>query len=202
MPFPPSSPIEVLLVVDDPVTRTEFAGAVRHDATLHLLEALGSTREALEFLALRAPGILVVDPGLPDGEAIDLVRFTTQRHPGCAITLISMFGDEDEVLAGIAAGATGFVPKDSTREDIAAHLRMLREGCSPISPLIALALLSRFGPEPGEAGRRLSERHRRTLRDLALGYVCREAAAHAGTTETEVGRSINEIYRLARGGEV
>jgi len=194
------APVEVLLVVDDPVTRAEFAEAVRRDDALRLVGALGTAREALEFLALRAPGILVVDPGFPDGEAHDLIRFTARQHPDCAITLVSMFGDEAEVLAGIEAGATGFILKDGTHAEIATHLRQLSEDCSPISPLIALALLRRLDPDANEQaeGLRLPERHRRTLRDLSLGYTYRELAARTDTTEAEVGRRINEIYRLAR----
>ena len=55
-----------------------------------------------------------------------------------------MFGDEDNVLASIEAGALGYIHKDSTPDDIAQTILDMRAGASPISPMIARRVLSKY----------------------------------------------------------
>jgi DNA-binding NarL/FixJ family response regulator len=65
-------------------------------------------------------------------------------HPACEPLVISMFGDDDNVLASIEAGALGYIHKDSAMDDVARTILDMRAGASPISPMIARRLLTRF----------------------------------------------------------
>jgi DNA-binding NarL/FixJ family response regulator len=139
-------PWRVLIVEDDPTTREFFAQSVRQCAQLQLLGLAGSVAEASTWLSEggQAIDVLLTDLGLPDGSGLEVIRYALQRYPECEALVISMFGDEDNVLASIEAGATGYIHKDSAPDDIAEAILQLKAGASPISPMIARRVLAKY----------------------------------------------------------
>ncbi len=140
------TPWRVLIVEDDPTTREFFAQSVRQCAQLQLLGQAASVAEARTWLAesSQAIDVLLTDLGLPDGSGLEVIRHALQRHPECEALVISMFGDEDNVLASIEAGATGYIHKDSAPDDVAQAILQLKAGASPISPMIARRVLTKY----------------------------------------------------------
>jgi len=137
---------QVLIVEDDPQTREFFAASVARSAELALAASMGSVAQACDWLgrAGNAVDVLLVDLGLPDGSGLEVIRFARQRHPQCEPLVISMFGDEDHVLASIEAGALGYIHKDSTPENVADAVVQMKLGASPISPMIARRVLAKY----------------------------------------------------------
>jgi DNA-binding NarL/FixJ family response regulator len=140
------TPWRVLIVEDDPTTREFFAQSVRKCAQLQLLGQAASVAEARAWLneGSRAIDVLLTDLALPDGSGLEVIRHALQRHPECEALVISMFGDEDNVLASIEAGATGYIHKDSAPDDVAQAILQLKAGASPISPMIARRVLAKY----------------------------------------------------------
>jgi DNA-binding NarL/FixJ family response regulator len=136
----------VLIVEDDPQMRDFFAASVLRSNQLTLVASVGSVAEARTWL--EAPGqgvdVLLTDLGLPDGSGLEVIRLARQRHPECEPLVISMFGDEDNVLASIEAGALGYIHKDATPDDIAHTIVEMKQGASPISPMIARRVLAKY----------------------------------------------------------
>ncbi len=139
-------PWRVLIVEDDPATRTFFASSVRQCNALQLLGEAASVSEACAWLGQsgHAIDVLLTDLGLPDGSGLEVIRYALQTYPDCEALVISMFGDEDNVLSSIEAGATGYIHKDSAPEDIAQSIVQLKAGASPISPMIARRVLAKY----------------------------------------------------------
>ena len=140
------TPWRVFIVEDDPTTREFFAQSVRQCAQLQLLGQAASVAEARTWLneGAHAIDVLLTDLGLPDGSGLEVIRHALQRHPECEALVISMFGDEDNVLASIEAGATGYIHKDSVPDDVAQAILQLKAGASPISPMIARRVLAKY----------------------------------------------------------
>ncbi len=136
----------VLVVEDDPDMREFFAASVSRCAELDLAAKLGTVAEALAWLDQPANhvDVLLIDLGLPDGSGLQVIRHAIRLHPACEPLVISMFGDEDNVLSSIEAGALGYIHKDSTPDDIARTILDMRDGASPISPMIARRVLSKY----------------------------------------------------------
>ena len=136
----------VLIVEDDPQMRDFFAGSVLRCDELALAASLGTLADARAWLDEPTHGIdvLLTDLGLPDGSGLDVIRHAVRLYPHCEPLVISMFGDEDNVLASIEAGALGYIHKDSTPHDIAQTILDMRAGASPISPMIARRVLSKY----------------------------------------------------------
>ena len=136
----------VLIVEDDPQMRDFFAGSVLRCDQLTLAGSLGTLADTRAWLDEPTHGIdvLLTDLGLPDGSGLDVIRHAVRLYPHCEPLVISMFGDEDNVLASIEAGALGYIHKDSTPHDIAQTILDMRAGASPISPMIARRVLSKY----------------------------------------------------------
>lgn len=136
----------VLVLEDDPQTREFFAASVSRCAELALAASFGTVAEAKAWLDddSNSLDVLLTDLGLPDGSGLEVIRHAKRLHPHCEPLVISMFGDEDNVLASIEAGALGYIHKDSTPEDIAQTILDMRAGASPISPMIARRVLSKY----------------------------------------------------------
>lgn len=197
------SPLNILLVEDDPSTRARFTDIIFRTPELLLLAGCATGQEALNALRDGQPDILLVDLGLPDLSGLEVIRETVRRHPGCDIMVISVFGDEQHVMAAIEAGATGYLLKDSGAEDIIRHIRILRDGGSPISPIIARRLLSRFQPARAAlpeapatpSAKMLTDREAEVLRLVAVGYSNAEIAERLCLSPHTIATHIKHIYQ-------
>lgn len=145
----------VLIVEDDSQMREFFAGSVSRCDDLQVAASVGTVAEAKAWLDKddNLVDVLLTDLGLPDGSGLDVIRYAIRLHPACEPLVISMFGDEDNVLASIEAGALGYIHKDSTPDDIAQTILDMREGASPISPMIARRVLSKYQAERRQRSR-------------------------------------------------
>jgi DNA-binding NarL/FixJ family response regulator len=141
-------------VEDDPTTREFFTAAVRRNPQLNCVANVGSVAEACAWLGQteQQVDILMTDLGLPDGSGLEVIRHAIAHHPQCEALVISMFGDEDNVLASIEAGASGYIHKDSAPDDIAQSVLQLKAGMSPISPMIARRVLAKYRSLAAENG--------------------------------------------------
>ena len=203
----------VLVVEDDPPMREFFSGSVARCAELALAGSVGSVAEARAWLDDDANtlDVLLTDLGLPDGSGLAVIRHATRLHPRCEPLVISMFGDEDNVLASIEAGALGYIHKDSAPEDIAQTILEMRAGASPISPMIARKVLAKYArsrieahetpplPAPaapeGKAGRGLlSPREQDVLSLIARGFSYAEIARLQQVSVHTVQTHIKNLY--------
>ena len=209
--------IRVLLVEDEPGFAERFADIIRSDPEFELIGIAPNCATARAVLAQTQPDILLADLGLPDGSGIDIIRETAARYPDCDIMVVTVFGDEDHVLASIEAGAAGYVLKDSIPGEFLGLLRQLRAGGSPITPVIARKLLTRFKadaarvPETKAAATDthpgvLSPRETEVLTYIAKGFSFNEIAdlleMSAHTVTTHVKRIYQKLAVHSRGEAV
>lgn len=190
----------VLIVEDQQATRERLAGIVAATAGLDLVAALGDFTSALAWLQTHtAPRVMLVDLGLPDGDGLDLIRASRGLEPQPEVMVISVFGDERHVVRAIEAGATGYLLKDSSAEEIGQGILRLIDGESPISSSIARHLLKRLQPAarpaPDADGPHLTRRENDVLQLIAKGFAYAEIAQHLGMSPNTVTSHIKHIYR-------
>lgn len=198
--------IRVLLVEDEPGFAERFSSIIRSDPEFELIAVAPNCAAARNILEREQPDMLLADLGLPDGSGIDIIRETAARYPSCDIMVVTVFGDEDHVLASIEAGAAGYVLKDSIAGEFLGLLRQLRAGGSPITPVIARKLLSRFKADAAElssakteiAGtvpKLLSPRETEVLTYIAKGFSFNEIAELLGMSAHTVTTHVKRIYQ-------
>jgi len=142
----------VLVVDDDPEIRELVAASVGRCNELALVGSCATVAEARTWLAdpAHAVDVLLTDLGLPDGSGLSLIRLASRRVPPCESLVISVFGDDENVLASIEAGALGYLHKDATPDNIAQTIVDMKRGASPISPMIARRVLAKYRLLRGE----------------------------------------------------
>lgn len=194
-------PITVAIVEDDPRFRIAFGDAVEGASDMVLVGLADDLPAGLALLDRPAADVLLVDLGLPGGSGIELIRQAAVRWPECDVMVVSIFGDEAHVMGAIAAGATGYLLKDTRAEELAEQIRTLRDGGSPISPVIARQLL-KILPRPDEpvpadkaAGIALTPQESRVLALAAKGYSYDEVAGLMEVSRHTVMTYVKRIYR-------
>jgi DNA-binding NarL/FixJ family response regulator len=194
-------PKTLVIIEDDPNFKDKFSRAVCKAEDLELLGMADDLPGGLRLIADLKPDILLVDLGLPSGSGLELIRYARFTIPDCAIMVVTVFGDEQSVLACIEAGAEGYLLKDNTELHIVEQIRSLYQGGSPISPGIARHLLRRllpvqtpkidFTPEQPE----LSAQEISILEIISKGYSYKETARVLKIAPSTVETYIKRIYR-------
>ena len=197
-----SAPVRVVVVEDDDRTREGLCAAVAATPGFSLTAAFGRSRPAIDWLGVHGADMLLTDLGLPDGSGIDVIRACAARWPECDVMVISMFGDEQNVLSSIQAGATGYILKGCDQIDVPGAMRDLLNGGSPMSPMIARKVLERARqrelPAPamsGTIGAALTRRESETLDLIARGYTYQEVGGLLAVSLSTVQSHIRGIYR-------
>lgn len=194
-------PPRIGIVEDNEAFRQALAQAIEADTGLQLAGSAADVRSGMALLARERPDVLLVDLGLPDGSGLALIREAARTLPDCDVMVITVFGDERHVLESIEAGATGYLLKTGLPLDLSAQVRALREGGSPISPVIARRLLTRLAPspsaapEPAAGGPGLSQREIDVLQYAAKGFSYDEIAGLLDVTRHTVMTYVKRSYR-------
>jgi DNA-binding NarL/FixJ family response regulator len=194
-------PIDVAIVEDDAAPRERYADLIASAADMRLLWAAQTAAEALRLLESTPPHVLLVDLGLPDSSGLQVIARAKLRRPDCEVMVVSVFGDEEHVVAAIAAGASGYVLKDALAASFLGTIRELRAGGSPISPSIARIILNRTRapgatPQAGAASDcDLAEREGEILSLVAKGFNFQEIARLLDISNNTVKTHIYRIYR-------
>jgi DNA-binding NarL/FixJ family response regulator len=203
----PAAPVRVMIVEDDPGMLERFAAALVRDPRTRVVEKARTGKEAIARLLLVTPEVLLVDLGLPDIHGTEVIRFAARHLPECDIMVITVFGDERNVIASIESGATGYVLKDCSDADLITRILELRAGGSPMSPGIARIVLNqmREGTVAAPAGERrgagegapsaLTARETDVLRLLSRGYTYTEVGDRLGISVHTVTSHIKNSYR-------
>lgn len=198
-------PVRVMIVEDDAAMRTRFGIAVANDQRMAMAYLTGTGRDAIAKLTEVRPDVLLVDLGLPDMHGSEVIRTAARLLPECDIMVVTVFGDERNVLASIEAGATGYVLKDCSDEDLVRHILQLRAGGSPVSPGVARLVLDRMRvatPKPAAPAAdqpdtlaQLTPREAGVLRLVSRGYTYAEVADKLGISVNTVTTHIKNSYR-------
>lgn len=206
------APISVALVEDDPRMRERFERAIAAEPSLRFAASAGTATELLAWFEDHPVDVLLVDLGLPDLPGLEVIRRCARRRPECQIMVITMFGDEANMLRAFEAGARGYLLKDGTESDLVTHVRSLHAGGSPMSPIIARRLLARWNagvtgataapppaprpttPLPGGPGETLSRREAQVLDLISRGFSYAEIAQQLGVSITTVQSHVRNVY--------
>lgn len=201
--------ISVAVVEDDAATRERIARAIRAEPSLCLLHEASTAGQLLDWFADNPVNVLLVDLGLPDRPGLEVIRRASAMQPACAVMVLTMFADESNMLLAFEAGARGYLLKDGTEQDLARHVVALSAGGSPMSPVIARQLLSRWraqqpvsadlpaeptGPTEQAEAERLSRRELQVLDLIARGFTYAEIAQQMAVAVTTVQTHVRNIY--------
>jgi DNA-binding NarL/FixJ family response regulator len=174
-------PLRVMIVDDHPIWREALERDLR-TAGLDVVGTAGDGEQALRRMAAARPDVVVLDLRLPVLDGVATTREIAARHPGVRVLVLSASGEEGDVLAAIKAGATGYLVKSASREELLDAVGRTAAGDAVFTPGLAGLVLGEFrrmmtgpGPDAG-GGPRLTERETEILRLVAKGLSSRQIA--------------------------
>ena len=194
--------MKIALIEDDERTRRRIAGLLVKLLADVQIQEFSQVATAKRFALENAQDYWLVDLGLPDGSGVELIRAVRALYADAHILVISVFGDVDNIVKSIAAGANGYLLKDAVDKDLLQAMTAIGQGGTPLSPMIASRLLERMMPTRGtpasavmsEPATLLSARESELLNLLSRGYKYAEAATLMQVTLSTVQTYIRRIY--------
>ena len=173
-----------LIVEDLPDARDWLIAAMGEAFPGIVIDTAASLADARSCLSSR----------LPDGSGIDLIDELNRQHPDVMSVVTSVFDDDTHLFAALGAGASGYLLKDQSREDLTGMLQRIAEGQPPLSPAIARRLLGFFGPREDREATRLTARERDVLGLIAKGYTTAKVAEFLNITRNTASGYVKQIY--------
>ena len=189
----------VMLVDGHQVMRDLLRDALENTGEFRVVAQAADGEEALRMLEEAAPEVIVMDLIMPGVEGIQACREITDRLPGARVLMLTASDEQEAVVRSIAAGATGYIRKNSGKEQLLATLREVAEGEFRI-PGSAVRRLSRAvrsgssesAPEPLNS---LTEREREILKLFAGGLSYQEIGEMRGISALTVRNAMSGIQR-------
>jgi DNA-binding NarL/FixJ family response regulator len=199
-------PARILIVEDDAEFRQRFERIVFEASDLVLAGSVRTVADALVAIKAQEFDVLLVDLGLPDGSGVQAIRAASMLRPAARIMVVSVFGDEENVIQSIGAGASGYILKDSLSSEFVSTIRELLAGGSPISPMVARLVLNqartmyvdRIASAEEAAEEALAspftDREMEILARVAKGFSFNEIAGLLDISINTVKTHVNRIY--------
>ncbi len=206
--------IGVILVEDEPNTQDHLVKLIEASAPLKLLGRASTANEAYSLLFMTSPQVALIDLGLPDSSGIEIIQWLSKNKPEINTMVVTTFGDEDHVMRSLEAGASGYLLKDETGEELLKHVLEVVNGGSPISPLIARQLLNRMQQQRAletannsqsasrqsvmQKANSITDRELSVIQQVARGFTVQEIAAQMEISAHTVSTHVKRIYKKLR----
>lgn len=192
------SPIHVIAFDDNKDLRDMFRLLVDAQPDMVCVAVHPDLSQMLRDIDAARPDVIVMDIQMPGMNGIDGVRAIKARWPAARILMQTVFEDEDKVFAAIRAGASGYILKTATTDEIVKAIRDTHAGGSAMTPTIAFKVLEhyRVSAPPTERSNNpgLSEREKQVLALLVKGHSYKMVAADLGLSIHTVDSHIRHIY--------
>ncbi|MDQ1295465.1 MAG: hypothetical protein QG608_3350 [Actinomycetota bacterium] len=194
------------MVVDDhPMWRDAVARDLS-ETGLDVVATAGDGDEALRRLPAARPDVVVLDLQMPHMDGVRLTRYILSAHPRVRVLVLTASGEQSDVLEAVKAGATGYLVKSASREELLDAVRRTADGEAVFTPGLAGLVLGEYrrlavaAPDPGPNPRdtpKLTERETEVLRFVAKGLGSRRIAQRLQishrTVQNHVQNTLNKL---------
>jgi Response regulator containing a CheY-like receiver domain and an HTH DNA-binding domain len=189
-------PIAISILEDIPEIRHGLERIIQQAPDFLLLSSYDRTETAVEDLLRLQPDIVIADIQLPGKTGIECLRQVRSRCPDIQFMMFTIYEDNEQVFEALAAGATGYLLKQTAPDKILEALKELQQGGSPMSAGIARRVVNSFrNNETGNANlSQLSAREQEVLKLLAKGFLYKEIGVRLQITSGTVRQHIHHIY--------
>jgi two-component system NarL family response regulator len=139
-----TSPIRILLVNEFRLIGNVIVAALEDETDIHVVGCVTTPKEALEIVQENDVDVALVSTRLSEEGAINLTRAITDFAPSTKVLALGLTEEKQRVLRYVEAGATGYILKDDSLDDLIETVRAAQEGKVFVSPQIAAAMMERL----------------------------------------------------------
>jgi DNA-binding NarL/FixJ family response regulator len=194
--------IRVALVDDDPLVRSALSLMLGGRSDLTVVAEVSDGAEVPAMLAAAQPDVVLMDVRMPQVDGIEATRRAMAQPDPPLVIVLTTFDTDEHVLQAIAAGAQGFLVKDTPPEEVVAAIKTVAAGETILSPSVAskvVAFVRRdTGPSPAQEARArlnaLTEREREVAVAVGRGLSNAEVAAELHLSVATVKAHVSRLF--------
>jgi DNA-binding NarL/FixJ family response regulator len=198
--------IRVLLADDQALLRMGFRLILDGEADIEVVGEAGDGATAIGMARTLRPDVVLMDVRMPGTDGIQATAAVTTAFPATRVLILTTYDLDEYVLAGLKAGASGFLLKDAPPEELLTAIRTVAGGDAVLAPTATRRLINQFVPLISSPARhdaqqellaKLTDREKAVFTLIATGRSNREIAAELhlseGTVKVHVGRILAKL---------
>jgi DNA-binding NarL/FixJ family response regulator len=186
--------IEVLVVDAHHIVAQGLALVINSEPTMRVVGAAGSIREAVELCSRSRPAVVLMDVGLPDGDAIAAITRIRTASPASKIVIVTGATDDSALGIAVDTGCAGYVHKTASTDDLICSVVTVAAGRAFFPPAALARLLFERRSAPHGA-HTVSDREREVLQLLADGRTVSDIAGVMGLSAHTVRNHIRRAMK-------
>ena len=188
--------ISVSIVEDDPQVRASLARLIDSSPGYRCVSQHPTAESALQEIPKITPDVTLMDINLPGINGVECIRRLKPQLGDKQIIVLTVYQNTEHIFNALAAGATGYMLKQTPPAELLAAIQNVHNGGSPMSSHIARKIVQSFqqAPSPAVESASLSPREVQVLDLLAKGYLYKEIAETMKLTYATVHTHIRHIY--------
>jgi DNA-binding NarL/FixJ family response regulator len=191
--------IRVLIADDQALARDGVAAVLQTQQDIEVVAQVGNGRDAVQAARRLLPDVALLDIRMPVLDGIKATAEIIETCPATAVLVLTTFDLDEYVYAALKAGASGFLIKDATREQIIDAVRSVAKGDTVLAPAVTRRFVERYVARPAIASRsesrlsELTERETEVLMSVAKGLTNAEIATQLGIGEATVKTHVTRV---------
>lgn len=158
--------IRIVIADDHPIFRAGLQGLLSAQEDFEVVGEAANGKEAVAVVRHATPDVLLVDLQMPELDGVGAIRQIREVAPATRILVLTTYDSDGDILRAVEAGASGYLLKDTPREELFKAIRATARGDSALSPAVASKLIGRAR---GPVDRALSARELEVLTLVARG---------------------------------
>jgi DNA-binding NarL/FixJ family response regulator len=191
-------PIRVLIVDDDDLMRAGLRAVLQSDDAIEIVGETDDGRKAVGEVKALTPNVVLMDVRMPDIDGITATRQVLDAVPATCVVILTTFEDDEYIFGALRAGASGFLLKRTSPEELVSAIHAVASGDSLLSPSVTRRVIDRMAHRPSpdvspERLGRLTPREREVLQLIAQGLSNGEIAAALVVEESTVKTHVKRI---------
>jgi DNA-binding NarL/FixJ family response regulator len=194
----------VLLVDDDDLMRAGLRAVLSSDENVEVVGEASDGRTGVDRVRALRPDVVLMDVRMPDLDGIAATREVLSRSADVKVVILTTFEQDDYIFGALNAGASGFLLKRSSPEQLLAAIHTVAAGDSLLSPSVTRTVIERMAAQPppdiksGERLEELTPREREVLELIARGLSNTEIAASLVVEQSTVKTHVKRILMKLR----
>lgn len=184
--------IRLLIADDHPVVRAGLVGLLSDEPGFEVVGEASDGLQAARIAEATSPDVVLMDLRMPGGDGVEATAAIVAQGDA-KVLILTTYESDDQILAAIEAGASGYLLKAAPQDEIIAGIRSVAEGQTALSPQVAARLVQRMR-QPAAPAAVLSGREVEVLRLVSRGNSNKQVAAELGIGESTVKTHLLRIF--------
>ncbi len=189
-------PLRVVIADDHPVVRRGLCELLASLDDIEVVGVASTGHEAVKQVVACRPDVALLDLQMPELDGIAATAQVAKVAPKVAVLVLTMFNDQDKLVAALRAGARGYVVKGAEQEEIAGAIRAVAAGQLVVGADVsatAVELVLRATPEPAQSFPQLTTRELAVLKLMAEGHANAAIGRELGLAPKTVANNVSHI---------